>query len=92
MLIEALNIAINAALILHILMIGVASWRIWRGETAADKLVGVDLMGTLLLAVLILLALLRRDSTFMDIAIALAALGFIATIAYAKYLADEQIF
>jgi multisubunit Na+/H+ antiporter MnhF subunit len=73
-------------------MVGIAVWRIWRGENVADRLIGVELITTLLMAVLVLLALIQRDSIYMDIAIALAALGFITTIALAKYLADEQMF
>jgi multisubunit Na+/H+ antiporter MnhF subunit len=87
-----LTTTFNIALVLHIIMVGIAVWRIWRGENVADRLIGVELITTLLMAVLVLLALIQRDSIYMDIAIALAALGFITTIALAKYLADEQMF
>ncbi len=87
-----LTYAFNVALVLHIGMVGMAVWRIWRGENVADRLIGVELITTLLMAILVLLALIQRDSIYMDIAIALAALGFITTIALAKYLADEQMF
>lgn len=87
-----LTTAFQIALILHIIMVGVAVWRIWRGDNVADRLIGVELITILLMAILVLLALIQRDSIYMDIAIALAALGFITTIALAKYLADEQMF
>jgi multisubunit Na+/H+ antiporter MnhF subunit len=87
-----LSTTFNIALILHIVMVGVAVWRIWRGENVADRLIGVELITTLLMAILVILALIQRDSVYIDIAIALAALGFITTIALAKYLADEQMF
>lgn len=80
------------ALVFHVGMMAVAVWRIWRGETIADRLVGVDLVTTLLLSTLILLAIIQVDSIFIDLALALAALGFISTLALAKYLADEQMF
>lgn len=80
------------ALVLHIGMMAVAVWRIWRGETIADRLVGVDLVTTLLMSILVLLSIIQRDSIYIDLALALAALGFISTIALAKYLADEQMF
>lgn len=89
---DLLNTTFNIALILHILMVAIAVWRIWRGENAAERLLGADLTTTLTMGVLVILALLQRDSIYMDIAIALAALGFITTIALAKYLADEQLF
>lgn len=80
------------ALALHILMLAVAVWRIWRGRTVADRLLGAELVTTLLLATLILLAIILRESLYIDIALALAALGFITTVALARYLADEQMY
>ncbi len=82
----------SVALVLHIGMLGVVVWRIWRGETIADRLIGVDLVTTFLLSTLVLLSIIQRDSLFIDLALALAALGFISVIAMAKYLADEQMF
>lgn len=87
-----LTAAFNIALVLHIIMVVVAAWRIWRGENIADRLIGVELITTLTMAILVLLGLIQRDSVYMDIAIALAALGFVTTVALAKYLADEQLF
>lgn len=80
------------AMVFHVGMMAVAVWRIWRGETVADRLVGVDLVTTLLLSTFILLSIIQVDSIFIDLALALAALGFISTVALAKYLADEQMF
>ena len=79
-------------MLLHVGMMAVVVCRIWRGETVADPLVGVDLVTTLLISILILLSITQRDSIYIDLALALAALGFISTIALAKYLADEQMF
>ena len=90
--IDLLQNVAGIALILHIVMLAIAVWRVWRGENMADRLIGVDLVTTLLLATLVLLAILMRDSIYVDLALALAALGFISVIAVAKYMADEQIF
>ena len=89
---EILIFAINASIFVHVLLVGVAVWRIWRGENVADRLIGVELITTLLMAILVLLALSERDSIYIDIALSLAALGFVMTIALAKYLADEQMY
>lgn len=89
---ELLTDVATIALVLHVGMLAVVVWRIWRGETIADRLVGVDLVTTLLLSTLVLLAIIQRDSIFIDLALALAALGFISVVALAKYLADEQMF
>ncbi len=90
--VELLREVATVAIALHVGMLAAAVWRIWRGETVADRLVGVDLITTLLISILILLSIIQRDSIYIDLALALAALGFISTIALAKYLADEQMF
>ena len=89
---ELLREVASTALVIHIGMLAVVVWRIWRGETVGDRLVGVDLVTTLLISILVLLSIIQRYSLFIDLALALAALGFISTVAMAKYLADEQMF
>ncbi len=79
-------------LVIYLVLLAAAVWRLWRGRTVADRLIGVDLVTTLLLSLLVLLSIIQRDSIFLDLALALAALGFITTLALAKYLADEQMF
>lgn len=80
------------SLVVHVMLIGVSMWRVWRGENVIDRLIGVELMSTLTLAVLVLLGLIQARTIYMDVALGLAALGFIGTMALAKYTADEQIF
>jgi multisubunit Na+/H+ antiporter MnhF subunit len=80
------------ALLVHIGLLAVILWRVWRGENVIDRLMGADLLGTLTLSILVLLALIEQDSIYVDVALGLAALGFISTIALAKYVADEQMF
>jgi multisubunit Na+/H+ antiporter MnhF subunit len=80
------------ALLVHIGLLAVVLWRVWRGENVVDRLMGADLLSTLTLSILVLLALIEGDSIYIDVALGLAALGFIGTIALAKYVADEQVF
>ena len=89
---EILSIALHVALAIHVLLIAVCVWRVWRGENVIDRLIGADLVGVLMLGVLVLVSLIRRQPFYIDVALGLAALGFIGTIAYAKYLADERVF
>jgi multisubunit Na+/H+ antiporter MnhF subunit len=89
---DILTIVLYGALLIHIVLMGVSLWRVWRGENVADRLIGADLVGTIILAILVIIALIDRNSIFIDVALGLAALGFISTIALAKYIADEQMF
>jgi multisubunit Na+/H+ antiporter MnhF subunit len=87
-----LTYVLYLALVVHIGLLAVVLWKVWRGDNIIDRLMGTDLLGTLTLAVLVLLALIERDSIYIDVALGLAALGFIGIIALAKYVADEQMF
>ena len=85
------NIA-KFAVLVHVLLIATAVYRIWRGENSVDRLIGVEMVSTLFLGILVLLAIIYDDAIYIDVALGLAALGFISTIALAKYATDEQIF
>lgn len=87
-----LTVVLYAALLIHILLMGVSLWRVVRGENVIDRLIGFDLMSTITLAILVIIALIERNSIYLDVALGLAALSFIGTIALAKYVADEQMF
>jgi multisubunit Na+/H+ antiporter MnhF subunit len=87
-----LLIILYISLAIHILLIGVSVWRVWRGENVIDRLMGADLISTLTICILVLIALFEDNSIFIDVAIGLVALGFVSSIALAKYIADEQMF
>ncbi|MCA9970352.1 MAG: hypothetical protein KC425_09055 [Anaerolineales bacterium] len=89
---QVLLIVLYLSLVLHIGMIGVTVWRVWRGENVIDRLIGADLLGTFTLAILVIVALISGQSLYIDVALGLAALGFVGTVALSKYLADEQMF
>ena len=80
------------SLTVHIFLMAVAFWRVCRGENIIDRLMGLDLLSILTLAVLVLLALIFRRIIYLDVAMGLAALSFVGTIALAKYVADQQVF
>ena len=87
-----LTYVLYLALLVHVALLAAVLWRLWLGENIIDRLTASDLLNILTLAILVLLALIERDSIYIDAALGLAALGFIGTIALAKYVADEQIF
>lgn len=92
MLTTVLELALHAALIVHIALIAVCVWQVWRGENVVARLIGADLTGTLILAVLVLVALLQQQSLYLDMALGLAALSAVGTLALAKYIADQRMF
>lgn len=87
-----LNLVVWGVLIIHIGMLLICVWRVWRGENIIDRLIGLDVTTMLVLIILILIAIIERNSIFFDIAIGLTALSAIASIALAKFIADQRLF
>lgn len=86
------EIVLQAALVVHTILLAFVVYRVWRGKEIMERLVGADLVSTITLAILVLMALIQGESIYIDVALGLAALGFVSTIALAKYAADEQMF
>jgi multicomponent K+:H+ antiporter subunit F len=83
---------LNISLAVHVVLLGIAVWRVGRGENLIDRLIGVDMSATLILAILVLISLITLNVIYIDIALVLAALGFISIIALARYIADQEMF
>jgi multisubunit Na+/H+ antiporter MnhF subunit len=83
---------LEIALAVHLVLIMVCVWRVWRGENVIDRLIAADMVTMLVLSILVILALIQRSSIFIDIALGLAVLGSLSTIALAKYIADQKRF
>jgi len=61
-------------------------FRIFRGPTAADRAVAIDILGILILGFCAILSIPTGRGWYIDIGIAWALQSFIATIALTKYL------
>jgi multicomponent Na+:H+ antiporter subunit F len=61
-------------------------FRIVKGPTLPDRIVGLDLLGTLGISIAAVVALSARDAVYLDVAIVLALLAFLGTVAFAAYL------
>lgn len=68
-----------------------ASYRVIAGETLPDRLQAVDLITTLLIGIIIMLALVEGTQGFVDMAIALAAFAFVGTISIARYISEGRV-
>jgi len=60
--------------------------RIGFGPTAADRVVGLDTINTIVVAVMIVLAAAYDQVVFVDVAIIYALLSFVGTLFVARYL------
>ena len=82
----------EAALLVLIVLMMPCAYRAWIGPRVADRLQAIDAMTTLLIGIIIVLAVLRETAMFIDVALALAAFSFIATVALARYISEGKAF
>ena len=77
-----------AALILAVLML-VSMIRLILGPSLADRVVAVDAINTMTVAVMILLGVFYKQIIFIDVALIYALISFVSTLYIAKYLGGE---
>ena len=88
---EALDWATLIALVLMGLAMLMSAWRIVVGPTLGDRVLALDLMSVLAMGFIAALAVRTGHYIYLDIALALALLGFLATIALARYILSRRI-
>ncbi len=66
-------------------------YRIIRGPTIADRMVGLDIFGILVVGICAILTILTGRTFILDIGIAWIILSFIGTITLAKYLENRKL-
>lgn len=59
--------------------------RLVLGPSLADRVVSLDLVTILLIAIAAILALSTGKAAYLDLGLALALVGFLATVAFARY-------
>jgi multicomponent Na+:H+ antiporter subunit F len=68
-----------------------AGYRVIRGPTTPDRVVALDTIGTTVVAIAVLFAVQTGSGFFVDVALVLAIIGFISTIAVARYVTEGDI-
>ena len=87
-----INITIWVVLAVYLTMALIVVWRAWRGENSISRLMSLDLASTLTLAILVIMSIIQKNNLYIDVAIALAALSYISTVALAKFISDQKVF
>ena len=66
-------------------------YRIIRGPSIADRMVGIDIFGILVVGICAILSILTGKTYILDIGIAWVILSFIGTLTLAKYLGGKNL-
>lgn len=61
-------------------------YRIIRGPHHADRIIALDLLSVLMVALVALYAVFSNNSVFLDVVIAYALVAFLGTASFARYL------
>ena len=89
---EILTFVLYFSLLVHVVLMGITTWYIGYSKDIINRLISLELLGTLVLAVLVIIAIIWDQPLYTDVALGLAALGFIGMVAVARYIADQQMF
>jgi multicomponent Na+:H+ antiporter subunit F len=72
-------------LILLILAMCMAFYRLVRGPDAVDRIVALDMISILIVAFLAAYSIYAAEPSLLDVAIAYALIAFLGTVAFARY-------
>jgi multicomponent Na+:H+ antiporter subunit F len=81
-------VATTAAVVLVVLNVALllAFVRLVRGPSLPDRVVALDLIGTLVVGVIAVYAIMTGQPVLLDAAIVLALVAFLGTVAFARYV------
>jgi multicomponent Na+:H+ antiporter subunit F len=64
--------------------------RLVRGPTLPDRVIAIDLIGVLIVCLLVVVAASSEQPVLLDVAMVLALISFVGTVAYARYVERER--
>ena len=64
--------------------------RLVKGPTLPDRVIALDLIGVLMVCLLVVTAAMTGHGAFLDVAMVIALISFVGTVAYARYIEREQ--
>ncbi len=88
---EVTAAVIDGALLLVAGLCLLCGYRVIRGPTVPDRVVGLDTIATNVIAIAVLVALKTDRGLFVTVSIVLAIIGFLSTVTVAKYVTEGDI-
>ncbi|MGD9538653.1 MAG: K+/H+ antiporter subunit F [Alphaproteobacteria bacterium] len=86
-----LSWALVAAQIMLVMAMACAAFRLIRGPRAQDRILGLDTLYVNAMLFLIALGISDGNTLYFEIALIIALLGFVATVALAKFLLRGEV-
>jgi multicomponent Na+:H+ antiporter subunit F len=60
--------------------------RLLKGPTLPDRVVAIDLIGVLMVCILVVTAAATDQQAFLDVAMVVALISFVGTVAYSRFI------
>ena len=83
---NVLDAAVQLASVMLALSVVLAFIRLLRGPSLPDRVVAFDLMTSVAVGIMALYSIATEETVFLDVAIVLALISFLGTVAFARYL------
>jgi len=83
---DLLETSLDISFAMVILGVAFAFVRLLKGPSLSDRIVALDMMTVLIVSFCGLYAIRSDDTAFVDVAIVLALVGFLATVALARFV------
>ncbi len=80
-----LDLSLTAGMALMALSILLGLIRLWKGPTLGDRVVALDMMSVAVVGICALFAVKSGVAAYLDIAVAVALVGFVPVVALARY-------
>jgi multicomponent Na+:H+ antiporter subunit F len=81
-----LEISSIVALSMLAVAAGLTLIRVFKGPTLPDRVIAIDLIGVLMVCLLVVTASATAQQAFLDVAMVVALISFVGTVAYARYI------
>jgi len=89
----SINILGIHSLLLPILLLAVVlvSYRLVKGPGAVDRVLALDTLSNLAIVAIFFFAVVNNEPLYLDLALAFALLGFVATVAFARFIDQSTL-
>ena len=84
-----ISVASTIALFLMCAAFFLTAWRVVRGPTLPDRIVALDMLVAIAIGFIAVVAVKTGFNLYIDIAIALGLVGFLATVAFARFIMSQ---
>lgn len=77
---------LNLAVIIIMIAIGLGIYRLVKGPTVVDRIIALDLLTLIAIALITMIALVTSRFIYVDVALVYGLLSFLSVLAVARYL------